>query len=80
MQLDELPGDYHRWTERGVAALKPQLCKGEISSCRRCVLRRKSVRRWFKDGTGRRSVWTWVYEVNGEWVFERPSCGPRSAP
>jgi hypothetical protein len=77
VHLDEQPGDYHRWTERGIPALKPQLCKGEISACRRCTLRRKSVQRWFTEAGGvPRSAWTWAYEVNGEWVFHRPGCGP----
>jgi len=76
VQLDELPGDYHRWTARGVAAVKPQLCKGEIFSCQRCALRRKSVRRWFKEGSDSRSVWTWAFEVNDAWVFDRPGCEP----
>lgn len=73
VKLSELPAHYHRWTVRGASALSAKHCK-DVIACQRCGLRRKRELSWFKEGVERRSMWTWVYEVNGEWVSVRPAC------
>ncbi len=77
IKLDEMPKDYHRWTERGESAIKPQMSRGEISTCKRCGLRRKAESIWraVRGQSDKRKIWVWLFETpDGEWVSVTPTC------
>lgn len=77
IQLNELPGDFHRWGKRGDVSVKAQFSRGEISACIRCDLKRKASKSWFMRDGKRQATWVWMYLVADAWTQDRPGCSPK---